>query len=277
MLRGRGCYIDDLPTKPNTLHAAILRSPHAHAIIRGINTEAAKEIVGVHSVYTGADIAKVLDAFPSIVRSAPPYRAVTIDKVRYVGEPLAVVLAVDRYTAEDGLAAIEVDYETLPAVVSPTATVAADAPLLHEETGSNTVWSRQYRYGDPDTAFAKADKVVRVTLTFPKYNSTPLETYGVVADYLPERDSFEIHGNFQGPFSLMPVMARALRVPENRLRLILPQDIGGSFGIKAMIYPYMALMAACAKLCGRPVKWIEDRMEHLTASASGTDRDSELE
>ena len=277
LLRGRGRYIDDLPTTPNTLHAAILRSPHAHAIIQGIDTTAANAVAGVHSVFTGSEIAKVLDAFPSIVRSAPPYRAVTIDKVRYVGEPVAVVLATDRYAAEDGVAAIEVDYETLPAVVSPTATVAADAPLLHEEIGSNTVWSRQYSYGDPDAAFAKADRVVRVNLTFPKYNSTPLETYGVVADYLPERDSFQVHGNFQGPFSLMPVMARALRVPENRLRIVLPQDIGGSFGIKAMIYPYMALMAACAKLSGRPVKWIEDRMEHLTASASGTDRESELE
>jgi 2-furoyl-CoA dehydrogenase large subunit len=277
LLRGRGRYIDDLPVAANTLHAAILRSPHAHARIRGIDVNAAKAVKGVFAVYTGRDIAEVLDAFPGIIRSAPPYRAVTMDKVRYVGEPVAVILASDRYVAEDGLAAIEVDYEPLPAVVKPFDACAADAPLLHEELKSNTVWQQQYRYGDPDAAFARADRVVRVDLTFPKYNSTPLETYGVVAEYLPERGGFQIHGNFQGPFSLMPVMARALRVSESRLRIIVPQDVGGSFGIKAMIYPYMALMAACAKLSGRPVKWVEDRMEHLLGSASGTDRESELE
>ena len=232
---------------------------------------------GVFAVYTGRDIAKVLNPFPSIVRSAPLYRAVTIDKVRYVGEPVAVVLASDRYAAEDGLAAIEVDYEPLEAVTRPHLACEAGAPILHDELKSNVVWRQHYRYGDPDAAFAKADHVVRVSLTFPKYNSTPLETYGVVAEYLPERAGFVVHGNFQGPFSLMPVMARALGVPENKLRIVVPQDVGGSFGNKAMIYPYIALMAACARLAGRPVKWIEDRMEHLLASASGTDRESELE
>ncbi len=277
LLRGRGRYVDDLPVGQQTLHAAILRSPHAHARIRGIDAGAARALEDVVAVYTGADIAAVLDPFPSIVREAPAYRAVTIDRVRYVGEPVAVVLARDRYAAEDGAAAIVVDYEPLPVVVRPGAACAPAAPLLHEGAASNEVWRQRYRYGDPDRAFAEADRIVRVALTFPKYNSTPLETYGVVAEYLPERDGYCIHGNFQGPFSLMPVMARALRVPENRLRVIVPQDVGGSFGIKAMIYPYMALMAACARLSGRPVKWIEDRMEHLLASASGTDRESELE
>ena len=277
LLRGRGRYIDDLPVSPHTLNAAILRSPHAHALVRNIDVRAASAVKGVFAVYTGRDIATLLDPFPSIVRSAPPYRAVTIDKVRYVGEPVAVVLASDRYSAEDGLAAIEVDYEPLEAVTRPHLACEAGAPILHDELKSNVVWHQHYRYGDPDAAFAKADRVVRVALTFPKYNSTPLETYGVIAEYLPERAGFVVHGNFQGPFSLMPVMARALRVPENRLRIVVPQDVGGSFGIKAMIYPYIALMAACARLAGRPVKWIEDRMEHLLASASGTDRESELE
>ncbi len=277
LLRGRGRYIDDLPVSRHTLHAAILRSPHAHAVIRGIDVTPALAIKDVVAVYTGADIAKVLDPFPSIVRQAPPYRAVTVDKVRYVGEPVAVVLARDRYAAEDGLAAIAVEYEPLAAVVRPGAACAEVAPRLHEAQGSNVVWRQHYRYGDPERAFAQADRVVRVALTFPKYNSTPLETYGVVAEYLPERGGYAVHSNFQGPFSLMPVMARALRVSEARLRIMVPQDVGGSFGIKAMIYPYIALIAACARLSGRPVKWIEDRLEHLTASASGTDRESELE
>jgi 2-furoyl-CoA dehydrogenase large subunit len=149
----------------------------------------------------------------------------------------------------------------LRAVVRVDAACDPSAPLLHDELESNVVWRQHYSYGDRQAAFAKAAHIVCIKLSFPKYNSTPLE-------YLPERDGYLIHGNFQGPFSLLPVMARALRMTEDRVRIVVPQDVGGSFGNKAMIYPYMALMAACARLSGNPVKWIEDRMEHLLASAS---------
>lgn len=277
LLFGRGRYIDDLPVSANTLHVAIVRSPHGHARITGIDKTAALSTKDVFAVYTAEDLAAVLDPFPSIVRGAPDYRGIATDRVRYVGEPVALVLARDRYAAEDGASVLDVFYDALPAVTDPDAACAADAPLLNETLGTNIVWKNSYRYGDPDTAFAKADLVVGVDLKFPKYNSTPLETYGVVADYLPETDGYLIHGNFQGPFSLMPVLARALRVPDSRIRLIVPQDIGGSFGIKAMIYPYMGLAAACARLARRPVKWIEDRAEHLLGSASGTDRNSRIE
>ncbi len=277
LLRGRGRYIDDLAIRPGTLHAAILRSPHAHAIIRNVDTSHARAVAGVAAVYTGAEIATVLDPFPGIVRSAPAYRAIAIDKVYFAGEAVAVVLAASRYAAEDAAALISVEYDPLPAVTAISAACAEGATVLHNSMSSNVVWKQHYRYGDPDSAFKNADRIVRAALSFPKYNSTPLETYGVVAEHLPESRGYSIEANFQGPFSLMPVMARALRVSESSLRIIVPQDVGGSFGIKAMIYPYMALIAACARLSGRPVKWIEDRMEHLLASASGTDRDSELE
>ena len=150
-----------------------------------------------------------------------------------------------------------------------------DLPLLNEEPRDQyQVWKTGTGMAIlPETAFANADRVVAVDLKFPKYNSTPLETYGVVAEYMLESDGFVIQGNFQGPFSLMPVLARALRVPDSRIRMMVPQDVGGSFGIKAMIYPYMGLIAASSRLVGRPVKWIEDRFEHLLASASGTDRE----
>jgi 2-furoyl-CoA dehydrogenase large subunit len=276
LLTGRGRYVDDLPVGSRTIHAAILRSPHAHAGIVAIDVSPALAVEGVVAAYTGADIATVLDAFPNIVRSAPPYRATAIEKVRYVGEPVAIVLARDRYMAEDGVSAIEIEYNPLPAVVDPERACGDAAPLLHEELGTNVVWENRYRYGDTDRAFAEADLIVEVSLKFPKYNSTPLETYGVIAEYLPETDGYQIHGNFQGPFSLLPVLARALRVPDSRIRLIIPQDIGGSFGNKAMLYPYMGLIAACARLSRRPVKWVEDRAEHLLASASGTDRHSIL-
>jgi 2-furoyl-CoA dehydrogenase large subunit len=276
LLLGRGRYIDDLPVAPSTLHAAFVRSPHGHAEILSIDKTQALRVAGVSAVYTLQDLASVLDPFPSIVRSAPAYRGIASDKVRYVGEPVAVVLARDRYAAEDGANAVEVSYEALPAVVDVDAAREPDASLLNAELGTNIVWQSRYCYGNPDAAFAAADRVVSIELKFPKYNSTPLETYGVVADYLPETDGYVIHGNFQGPFSLMPVLARALRVPDSRIRLIVPQDIGGSFGIKAMLYPYMGLIAACARLARRPVKWIEDRAEHLLGSASGTDRSSHI-
>jgi 2-furoyl-CoA dehydrogenase large subunit len=277
LLLGRGRYIDDLPVGPSTLHAAFVRSPHGHAEILSVDKTQALRVAGVSAVYTLQDLAGVLDPFPSIVRSAPAYRGIASDKVRYVGEPIAVVLARDRYTAEDGANLVEVSYEAaLPPVVDVDAASEPGAPLLNAELGTNIVWQNRYSYGNPDAAFAAADRIVSVELKFPKYNSTPLETYGVVADYLPETDGYVIHGNFQGPFSLMPVLARALRVPDSRIRLIVPQDIGGSFGIKAMLYPYMGLIAACARLARRPVKWIEDRAEHLLGSASGTDRSSQI-
>lgn len=277
LLMGRGRYIDDLPVGADTLHAAFVRSPHGHARILSINTAAARATTGVAAVYTAADLASVIDPFPSIVRGAPEYRGIATDRVRYVGEPVAIVVARDRYAAEDGAQAIEIDYEALPAVTDVDAARDADAPLLNDDLGTNVVWSSRYRYGDPDRAFAEADRIVAVDLQFPKYNSTPLETYGVVAHYLAESDGYVIRGNFQGPFSLMPVLARALRVPDSRIRMIVPDDIGGSFGNKAMIYPYMGLIAACARLASRPVKWIEDRAEHLLGSASGTDRNSRIE
>jgi len=277
LLFGRGRYIDDLPVATGTLHAAFARSSHGHAKIAGIDKSAALAIDGVVAVFTAADLGAVLDPFPSIVRSAPEYRGIATDKVRYVGEPVAIVLGRDRYVAEDGVSALEIDYEALPAVTDVDAASQATAPLLHESFGTNIVWKNQYRYGDPETAFDNAERIVGVDLKFPKYNSTPLETYGVIAEYLPETDGYVIHGNFQGPFSLMPVLARALRVPDSRVRVIVPQDIGGSFGNKAMVYPYMGLIAACARLAERPVKWIEDRAEHLLGSASGTDRNSRIE
>ena len=277
LLRGRGNYIDDLPMPVRTLHAAILRSPVAHARIARIDVSPALAAPGVIAAYAGRDMLAVIGAFPNIVRSASDYLPIATDKVRYVGEPVAIVLAEDRYMAEDGTGLIEVEYDTLDAVIDPVAAARDGAPLLHEKLGTNIAWQRKYRYGNADAAFAAADQIVTDTLVFPKYNSTPLETYGVVAEYLPETGQYTVHANFQGPFSLAAVMARGLRVPEHKLRIVVPEDIGGSFGNKAMMYPYMVLAAAAARLCGRPVKWIEDRSEHLLGSASGTDRSTVAE
>ena len=197
--------------------------------------------------------------------------------MRYVGEPVAVVVASDRYLAEDALELIEVDYRPLPAIVDPLAALDPGQPVLHEALRSNIVSDRSFRYGDPERAFAEAAARVSVSIRYPRNSCTPIETYGVVAAYDPGEDAYDVLANFQGPFSLHPVMARALKVPGNRLRLRTPPDSGGSFGVKQAVFPYVVLMGIAARVAGRPVKWIEDRIEHLAGSVSATNRVTRLE
>jgi 2-furoyl-CoA dehydrogenase large subunit len=269
LLTGRGRYVDDLAL-PGCRAAAILRSRHAHARIVRIDTRVARGCPGVDAILTGADVVRLADPFPLAVGSAPAYYPAAVDRARFVGEPLAIVVAADRYRAEDALEAIEVEYEPLPVVLDPEVATRPGAPALHATHADNIGWRRSFRYGDPEGDFARADLVVAETLRYPRYHSVPLETYGVIAQY--SEGCYTVHCNFQGPFSLHPVMARALRVTEDRLRILVPSDIGGSFGSKAMIYPYVVLLALAARAAGRPVRWIEDRGEHLHASAHGTDR-----
>ena len=272
LLTGRGRYIDDLGARPGTLHAAILRSSHAHATIDAIDTAAARALPGVAAVITGADLADITATLVASVRAATDARPIATDRVRYVGEPVAVAIAADRYIAEDALDRIEVTYGALPAVVDPVAAAAPDAPVLHAGLGGNLVSERAFVYGDPDAAFASAAHRITVTTRYPRNTGAPMETYGVLAEYDPHEDAYDILANFQGPYSTHAVMSRALKVPGNRLRLRLPPDSGGSFGVKQGVAPYAVLIAACARRAGRPVKWIEDRLEHLAASVSATNR-----
>ena len=277
LLTGRGRYIDDLGVRPGTLQAAILRSPHAHAEIEAIDCQAARAADGVFAVLTGADIVALTSSLVVGIKAPIDCWPIATDRVRYVGEPVAVVVASDRYRAEDALDLIEVSYRPLPAVVDPLTAATPDAPLLHPRAQSNVVGERVFRYGDPEGAFAAAAHRVRVDVRYPRNSCTPIETYGVVAEYDAAEDAYDILANFQGPFSLHPVMARALKVPGNRLRLRTPPDSGGSFGVKQAIFPYIVLIAVAARATGRPVKWIEDRLEHLCGSVSATNRVTTLE
>ena len=247
LLTGRGRYIDDLGVRPGTLQAAILRSPHAHAEIEAIDCQAARAADGVFAVLTGADIVALTSSLVVGIKAPIDCWPIATDRVRYVGEPVAVVVASDRYRAEDALDLIEVRYRPLPAVVDPLAAAAPDAPLLHPRAQSNVVGERVFRYGDPEGAFAAAAHRVRVDVRYPRNSCTPIETYGVVAEYDAAEDAYDVLANFQGPFSLHPVMARALKVPGNRLRLRTPPDSGGSFGVKQAIFPYIVLIAAAAR------------------------------
>lgn len=277
LLTGRGQFIDDLGVAPGTLHAAILRSPHAHATIRALHVDRARQADGVAAIITGADVERLTHSLPVGVRAPIKCWPMAIDRVRYVGEPVAVVVARDRYLAEDALDLIEVAYELLPVVVDPTAALDPDATRLHDALGSNIASERVFRYGDPEATFAAAAHRIGIDIVYPRNSCTPLETYGVVASYDPGEDSYDILSGFQGPFSIHSVIARALKVPGNRLRMRTPPHSGGSFGVKQGVFPYLVLLGVAARVAGRPVKWIEDRLEHLTASVSATNRATHLE
>jgi 2-furoyl-CoA dehydrogenase large subunit len=271
LLTGRGVFVADLPLRAPCA-AAILRSPHAHARIRSIDASAALLAPGVAGVITGADVLAHTKPFAVGVQATVKYYCLVTDKARFVGEPVAVVVARDRYLAEDALDLIQVEYEPLPAVVDPEDALKPGAPILHESVGSNEACHREIVYGDLDGTFAGADVVIRERFRYPKYSSTPIETYGVVAAYDPTTGVLTITSNFMGPFILHALVARALGLAENRLRFVVPPDIGGSFGIKTSIFPYLALIGLSAMRTGVTVRWIEDRREHLLASSSGADR-----
>jgi len=258
LLRGEGRFIDDLDPVPHAGHAAVLRSLLAHARIARLDASAALELPGVIGVLTGAEVVAMSRPFPVGVDGARPYYAAAAEIARYAGEPLAVVVARDRYIAEDALELIEVEYEPLE-------------PVLDPEDGE-IVSDRQFSYGDPEGALARADLVVEEPFYFPRWSGTPVECYGVVADWNAAAGSLTAWANFQGPFTLHSVAAGALGLPGSKLRLITPPDSGGSFGIKATVYVYVVLMGLASKHLGVPVRWIEDRTEHLAASSASTAR-----
>ena len=273
LLTGNARFIDDLEPVAGLKHAAILRSPHAHARLAAIDVTRAAALAGVTAVVTGTEVARITRPIPSVVKVAIDYYPLAVEKVRFVGEPVAVVVADDRYIAEDALDLVAVEYEPLGVAVDVVQAMQPDAPVLHEAAGSNIANTRTISYGDAETRLTTADHVVELDYRFPKYASTPMETYGVIAQYEAMPDRFAVWSNFQGPFVLHPLMSGALGVPGNRLRLVSPPASGGSFGIKQGVYAYIVLMCAVSRLTGCPVKWTEDRLEHLSASSSATDRE----
>ncbi len=277
LLSGRGRYADDLPIPVGTLHAHVIRSPHAHAEIARIDARAALARDGVWAVITGEDVRKLSDSFLVAVKARVDQWSLAVERVRYVGEPVALVVAESRYVAEDAAELVDIEYTPLEAVIDPIEACEKDAPLLHPEARTNEVSVRDFSYGDTEAAFARADTRVALTSEFPRLSFTPIECYVVVAQHNPAESSYDVLANFQGPFSIHPVMARALRVPGPKLRLRIPPDSGGSFGIKLSVFPYVVLMALAARITGRPVKWVEDRIEHLVAASSGPNRVTEIE
>jgi aerobic carbon-monoxide dehydrogenase large subunit len=252
------------------LHAAVLRSPHAHARITAVATAAARHMPGVVSVFTAADLEGVVEPIPTRRETEaeelrPPVHPVLArDKVCYVGQPIAIVVARDLALAQDARTLIQVDYAPLSPVIDPVEAMQADAPIVHEALGTNIALRTRNAGGDVEAAFAQAAHIVRQRYRVQRLALAPLETRGLVAHYQPEDDMLTVWDSTQHPHTIRDHLAQALHRPANRVRLVAP-DVGGGFGEKGGLYPEEVAIPYLAIHLGRPVKWVEERWANLLA------------
>ena len=266
LLRGQGQYLHDL-TLPGMLHLAFVRSPHAHARITRIEAARARSLPGVEAVFTASDLAArpIEPAFAGEGYHSAGWPALARERVRFVGDPVAVVAARDRYVAEDAADLVEVEYEPFPAIASVEAARHAGGPLVHETVPGNEYFRRDHVQGDVEKAFAAAPIVVSGTFRHQRLAGAPMEGRGVAAEWDPRGGPgghLTVWASTQTPHSLKSGLARFLDLPESAVRVIVP-DIGGGFGPKMHLYPEDLVTAAVARALGRPVKWVEDRRENL--------------
>ena len=278
-LRGRGQYVDDF-VRDGLLHAAILRSAMAHGRIRSIDTTAALARTGVHAVITAAEVLAALGAVPvipmrqEVMPVFKPYEqpAIAHGKVRYVGEPIALVVADSQAVAEDALEAIELEIESLPAVAGPH----ANGALLVESTGTNCAATLTAVRGDADAAFKDAPYVRQERFRVQRHTAVPMESRGLLADWDASRGHLTVYGAAKVAFTIRRILASQLSLKEDAITMI-EGDVGGAFGVRGEFYPEDFLIPFASRMVGRPVKWIEDRREHLTATNHARDVFCDLE
>ena len=265
---GRGQYLDDVRL-PGMLHAAILRSPHAHARVRRIDASAALALDGVEAVFTYADMADLAKTIPMRVFPLPGLddylqTPLSADTVRHAGEAVAVVVARSRYLAEDAIDLIEVDYEPLPAVTDITEALKDEA-VVHPANGTNLAGSAEISVGDVDAAFRDADYVRREEFRTNRHTANPMETRGLVASYDTTDGHLRVWGPTKVSHTNRAILARHLEIEEERIHFIEP-DVGGGFGVRGEFYAEDFLIPFASFRLGRPVKWVEDRVEHLASA-----------
>ena len=278
LLTGTATYVEDVRI-PGMHHACIVRSPHPAAIVRGINTEAARNAPGVVAVYTGADVKDVGPVpcgamLPGL--RVPDHRILAQDRVYYVGHAVAVVVATDKYIARDAADMIEVDYEPTAGVGDPELAMKPDAPRVHPQYDDNVAFRYHQEGGDIEKAFADADVVVKQRIVSQRLIPSAMETRGVVANYNTGERSMTIHTSTQIPHLARTLIAGMLGVPENYLRIIAP-EVGGGFGSKLNVYAEEALMGFVSMKIGKPVKWIESRRENCMTTIHGRGHVDHLE
>ena len=280
LVRGEGCYTDDVKLA-GEVYAVMVRSRVAHGVIKGIDTAAARGMPGVLGVYTGADLAaygtlKCIIAFNNrdgTPMKRPPRPALAADKVRFVGDPVAFVVAQTLLQAKDAAEAIEVDIDTLPAVVRPEEAAGSAAPLIHDEAPGNI--ALDYHYGDSDqvaAAFAKAAHVTRLKLVNSRVVVNPMEPRAAIGLYDAASGRFTLHAPSQGVFGLKANMAEILKVEPKQVR-ILTGHVGGSFGMKSAPFPEYVCVLHAARALGRPVKWTDERSGSFVSDSHGRDHE----
>lgn len=266
LLAGKGKYIDDVEL-PRMAHAAVMRSPHAHARIVSIDASKAKDLPGVLLVMTGREAAAVTGPTASFASPPVTQYVIATDRVRYVGEPVAAVVAESRYIAEDAIDLIEVEYEELPPVVDPRDAIAStgDAVLHPERAKDNVATSRSLKFGPLDEDFANADHIVKRSLRWNRVAGMPLETAGAVAEYDEGTGKFAIYANTSMYNYVGWLIAVSLKVAASQVNII-PTLAGGSFGSKLFLHKVPTIAATLSRAAGRPVKFIEDRMDNIMSS-----------
>src|SRR5438876_8145451 len=280
LITGQATYVDDIKL-PGMLHMVVLRSTYWHSRINSIDTEAARNHPCVLAVYTAQDLKGVVGnvaiAVPlgHIANGMGVHGPLAEGKVRFYGDPVAVVIAEDRYTARDARDLIEVDYEPLPAAVDVEKAMQPDAPLLYEDFKTNVAFSMHPPTDAIDKVFAqtKADGGIVVTARLVNQRLAPssMETRGVVADYRKSDKTLTLWSSSQIPHLLRNILAATVGLPQHQVRVIVP-EVGGGFGSKLNVYPEELVSTFASMKLGRPVKWIEDRDENLAATTHGRDR-----
>ena len=270
LITGTATYVDDIQM-PGMHHACVVRSPHAAAKIRSINTKPALDRPGVVAVFTGADVESVgpVPCGASLPGLRVPHHAILAkDRVYFVGHAVVVVVATDRYIAADGADLVEVDYEPTQAVADPEKAIAPGAPAIHPEWPDNIAFTFHQEGGEPEKAFAEAEVVVKQRITSQRLIPTAMETRGVVADYRGAEKNLTLYSSTQIPHLLRTLVAQMLGITENRMRVITP-EVGGGFGSKLNVYAEEALMGFVSMKIGKPVKWIESRRENFLCTIHG--------
>lgn len=277
LLRGDHRFVDDLDF-PQTLHVCFVRSPHAHAIIRNIRKEAALAVPGVVAVLTGHDLphTPLVDRMRIEGLQKTPQPALATDRVRFAGEAVAMVLAENRYAAEDGAEAVEVEYDPLPAIVDAEEAEKRTDVLLFPDLGTNVIYRGRKRFGDVDTAFKNAYRVFRKRLHHNRYVAAPMETRGCLAKFDTGTGKLTFWSSTQSPHLLRNRLSTSTGIPEHRIRVIAPR-VGGGFGQKIPTHPEELAVALAARVMGRPIKWFEDRRENLVAATHAKEQILELE
>lgn len=264
LVEGRATYTDDV-SLPRLVHAAFLRSPHAHARIVSIDASEALKVPGVVRVFTGADLARVCDPWVAVLahlkgmKSAPQY-PLPLERATWQGEAVVAVVAESRAAAEDGVAALAVDFEPLPAQVDMETALQPGAVVIHPELGDNLVFTRTAEAGNVEAAIAGAHKVVEATFHTGRHTGVTLEPRSIIADYNRADGTLTVHLSTQAPHMMQNVFATQLRMAEGDVRVIC-KDVGGSYGIKVHVYPDEVAAACMSRIMGRPVKFIADRFE----------------